>query len=277
MGIISRRKFIGFLGAFQAIFIVPSSLLGLSRKKEDSIQKADLITLLREKKKLIKTLSYSIIRKPVYQDFIDNKTTHEEFLFADLKLFVFADRPKGYLKTVVFTPTENKPKELNAKITTIYRDQYEFQSIKSLDGTIKPEFHSQKLSADQISKQSSYLDDVIPTPEENPVTIEKIDYVDGDQVLVAIQGESKYWISEMKVAVIKKEIYLNSGSICRVAEYKDFKEIQPGFLFATLVIDKHYNKKNTLVAEFRREIFDISINSPLPPDCFDPDTEKSNV
>jgi len=264
---LTRRNFIIFLVFGTLLTMWPISLFRKGSKAQVNSEAKEIFTLLMKKRKSISTLSYFVKRTIVYADpsLFNNPNIEIPPMNALLELYYNKD---GNLKTVMFIPTVSSPQGFGAKITTIYKGKYEYQKTESLDGSFKTEYHSRLLSYLEREKIPSFLDDVLAMPTDNLMTLLGREYIDGDLTQVIVQGNSKYWISLDKASVVKKEYYRSSDKLSAIVEYKNFKEVYPGIIFPTLVIDKNFDKQNNLVEEYEREITNIRINEPMPKETF---------
>lgn len=267
MSKLTRRNFISFLGFGTLMTMWPISLFRKGSKAQVNSETKEILTLLMKKRNSISTLSYVVTRTIVYADpsLFNNSKKEMPPMNALLEVYYNKD---GNLKTVMFILTVSVPQGFGAKITTIYKGKYEYQKTESLDGSFRTEYHSSLLSYLEMEKIPSFLDDVLAMPTDNLMTLVGREYIDEELTHVIVQGNSKYWISLNKASVVKREYYRSSDTLSAIVEYKNFKEVYPGIIFPTLVIDKNFDKQNNLVEEYTREITNIRINELMPKETF---------
>lgn len=275
MSKLTRRKFISFLGLGSVVTVWPFSLLSRNLSGKTKTKVKAIFNLLKKKRNSIKTLSYSVLQKFAYVDSKIVNLPDSDEVPENMKFELYWKPNK--LKLIRYFPTEKTPKGFGAKFTIVRKNKKNYEKREALDGSFETEYNSRWLSSLELEKDQFFaLEGVVPMPQDNLMTLVGEEFLDGELTYVIIQDNRKYWISLEKVSAVKVEFYRASNEAMGTLEFKNFKEVYPGILLPTLVIDKQFDENNNLKREFRKEITDIKVNDWMPDEIFAIEEENYN-
>jgi hypothetical protein len=266
MQIFSRRHFIHLLGLSSIVSVAPFRKVLNANQINVNNKIQDFHEILLNKKKSIKTISYTVSQKIIYENPQRAKYSISDIPPLNMKYEVVSDFQS--LKAIMYIPTEKTPASFGAKVTYIWHNGMKHEKRESLDGSFIDDYIERKLRTREKEIPSDFLEEIFPMPKDRLMSLAGQESIGGITYAIIIQGDSKYWIHPEKAFVLKKEIYRDSTSLLRCLEYFDHREYQGMIFLPSLVREKNYAVNHILLEEVIKEISKVIINEPVSSTIF---------
>lgn len=258
MQILSRRHFLRYLSL--VVSVAPFGKVLNANQVTVDTKPIDFYKILLNKKKSIKTISYIVSQRIIYENPQRAEyTTSEPPL--NMKYEVISDFKS--LKVIMYIPTEKTPAGLGAKVTYLWHDGMRHEKRESLDGSFTDDHVVRKLSTKEREIASNFLEEIFPMPKDSLMSLAGHELIGGTAYAIIIQGNSKYWIHPEKAFVLKKEVYRNSTHLLRRIEYFEHQDYQGMIFLPVIVREKNFSANNILLEDVIKEISNVVLNQPL--------------